>query len=68
MAQTLDQMRNSTPLSVHNPPQRVPVFVPECSRTDSSCAWKAFQQTSSGDPMLRPLPKKGLSIAVNPPI
>jgi 4-phytase/acid phosphatase len=44
MAQTLDQMRNTTPLSVHNPPQRVPVFVPECSQADNSCAWKAFQK------------------------
>jgi 4-phytase/acid phosphatase len=44
MAQTLDQMRNATPLSVNNPPERVPVFLPGCSQADSSCSWKAFQQ------------------------
>jgi 4-phytase/acid phosphatase len=43
-AQTLDQMRNATPLSLANPPERVVVFVPGCSRADSSCDWKAFQQ------------------------
>jgi 4-phytase/acid phosphatase len=43
-AQTLDQMRNATPLSLNNPPERVAVFVPGCSRADSSCDWKAFQQ------------------------
>jgi 4-phytase/acid phosphatase len=43
-AQSLDQMRNATPLCVTNPPERVPVFVPGCSRADSSCPWKAFQQ------------------------
>jgi 4-phytase / acid phosphatase len=43
--QTLDQMRNATPLSVINPPQRVPIFVPGCSRADLSCPWEAFQQT-----------------------
>jgi 4-phytase/acid phosphatase len=42
-AQTLDQMRNATPLSLANPPERVPVFVPACGRTDGSCEWKAFQ-------------------------
>jgi 4-phytase/acid phosphatase len=44
MAQTLDQMRNATPLSVQNPPERVPVFVPGCSQADGSCKWRAFQQ------------------------
>jgi 4-phytase/acid phosphatase len=43
MAQTLEQMRNTTPLSLHNSPERVPVFVPGCSQTDSSCGWNAFQ-------------------------
>ena len=43
-AQTLDQMRNSTPLSLQEPPERVPVFIPGCGRADSSCEWKAFQQ------------------------
>jgi 4-phytase/acid phosphatase len=43
-AQTLDQMRNATPLSVANPPERMPVFVPGCSLADGSCGWRAFQQ------------------------
>lgn len=44
-AQTLNQMRNATPLSIVDPPERVPVFVPGCSRADLSCPWNAFQQT-----------------------
>ena len=51
-AQTLDQMRNATPLSLQTPPQCVPVFMPACSRADSSCPWKAFQQAAH----LRPNP------------
>jgi len=43
-AQTLEQMRNATPLSLGNPPERVPVFVPGCSQAGASCPWKAFQQ------------------------
>jgi 4-phytase/acid phosphatase len=43
-AQTLDQMRNATPLSLANPPERVPVFVPGCSRADASCEWNTFKQ------------------------
>lgn len=43
--QTLDQMRNAKPLDLANPPERVAVFVPGCSRADSSCTWKSFQQT-----------------------
>ncbi|MGD0941300.1 MAG: histidine-type phosphatase [Terracidiphilus sp.] len=49
MAQTLDQMRNATPLSLANPPERVPVFVPGCSRVDASCEWKAFQHSIQAD-------------------
>ncbi len=45
-AQTLDQMRNATPLSLGNPPERVPVFVPGCSRADASCQWRAFLQAT----------------------
>jgi len=44
-AQTLDQMRSATPLSLVNPPERVAVFVPGCSHSDASCEWTAFQQT-----------------------
>jgi 4-phytase/acid phosphatase len=43
-AQTLDQMHGSTPLSLANPPERVALWVPGCSRTNSSCDWKAFKQ------------------------
>jgi 4-phytase / acid phosphatase len=43
-AQTLDQMRNATPLSLSSPPERVPVFVPGCSRADGSCTWNDFQR------------------------
>ncbi len=43
-AQTLDQMRNSAPLSLANPPQCVPVFVPGCSQPNASCEWQAFQR------------------------
>jgi 4-phytase/acid phosphatase len=42
MVQTLDQMRNTTPLSLANPPERVLVFVPGCSGANSSCRWDAF--------------------------
>jgi 4-phytase / acid phosphatase len=42
-AQTLDQMRNATPLTLASPPERVAVFVPGCSKADSFCTWGAFQ-------------------------
>ncbi|MGA2890496.1 MAG: histidine-type phosphatase [Terracidiphilus sp.] len=45
MAQTLEQMRDAAPLSLQNPPERVPVFVPGCSKDDFSCELDAFQQT-----------------------
>ena len=44
-AQTLEQMRTAAPLSVANPPARVSVFLPGCSRQDGSCSWPAFQKT-----------------------
>ena len=54
-AQTLDQMRNATPLTLVNAPERVPVFIPGCSIADASCDWKAFesviQQTISSEPV-----------------
>lgn len=46
-AQTLDQMRNSTPLNAQNPPERVPVFVPACSGADSTCDWEHFHSAVS---------------------
>jgi 4-phytase/acid phosphatase len=44
-AQTLEQMRNATPLDLVNPPERVAVFVPGCSQADASCEWNAFQRS-----------------------
>jgi 4-phytase/acid phosphatase len=44
IAQTLDQMRNKTPLSLSVPPERVPVFVPGCGRPDGACDWIGFQK------------------------
>jgi 4-phytase/acid phosphatase len=44
MAQTLEQMRNATPLSIASPPERIPVFIPGCGRADGSCTWKDFQE------------------------
>lgn len=43
-AQTLDQMRTSSVLSLANPPERVAVFVPGCSEADGHCSWPAFRQ------------------------
>jgi 4-phytase/acid phosphatase len=40
--QTLEQMRNSEPLSTANPPAEAPVFVPACSGADLSCTWESF--------------------------
>jgi len=44
-AQTLDQMRKGTPLSLASPPERVAVFVPGCSQADASCSWNEFSRT-----------------------
>jgi 4-phytase / acid phosphatase len=41
-AQTLEQMRLSTPLTLTNPPEHIPIFLPSCSRADFSCTWPAF--------------------------
>jgi 4-phytase/acid phosphatase len=38
-------MRNATPLTLAAPPDRVPVFVPGCSRADQSCSWSQFEST-----------------------
>lgn len=42
--QTLEQMRSATVLTNQNPPVRVPVFVPACSRADSSCSLPDFDR------------------------
>lgn len=41
-AQTLDQMRQGQTLTTANPPVQDPIFVPGCSRADSSCTWDGF--------------------------
>ena len=45
MCQTLDQMRNATPLTLSIPPERVALFIPGCSSANTSCTWATFQQT-----------------------
>jgi 4-phytase / acid phosphatase len=47
-AQTLEQMRDASPISVENPPARVPIFVPGCSNENYSCSWKDFSSAMQG--------------------
>lgn len=44
-AQTLEQMRNATPLTSKEPPPKVPVFIPMCSQTDNACNSSSFERT-----------------------
>lgn len=44
-AQTLEQMRNATELSLAAPPPRIPIFIPDCSKNDFSCDWDDFSRT-----------------------
>lgn len=44
-AQTLEQMRDATSLTLMAPPDRVPVFVPGCGQQDGACAWPSFETT-----------------------
>ena len=44
-AQTLEQMRSASKLTLDDPPQRVPVFLPGCSAEDFSCSWPSFVKT-----------------------
>jgi len=44
-AQTLEQMRSASKLTLEDPPQRVPVFLPDCSAEDFSCPWPSFAKT-----------------------
>jgi 4-phytase/acid phosphatase len=46
-AQTLEQMRSASPLTLENPPQRIPLFVPGCSAQDFACRWPVFLKTVS---------------------
>jgi 4-phytase/acid phosphatase len=43
-AQTLEQMRYAKTLTLDAPPQRVPVFIPGCSKSDFSCSWASFSE------------------------
>ena len=47
-AQTLEQMRQSQPLTAANPPAVAPIFVPGCSGTDMSCTWEGFAEAVHG--------------------
>lgn len=47
-AQTLRQMRDATLLTLASPPERVPVFVPGCSRPDMSCPLDSFAANVRG--------------------
>ena len=46
-AQTLEQMRKVTPLTLETPPARANIFIPGCSTSGEAfpCDWKSFQQT-----------------------
>ncbi len=54
IAQTLEQMRNVTPLTLDKPPTRASVFLPGCSNgeIDFACDWKTFREslTTAIDP------------------
>lgn len=42
VAQTLEQMRKTEPLTLANPPAVAPIMVPGCGRADLSCSWDDF--------------------------
>jgi 4-phytase/acid phosphatase len=46
-AQSLDQLRDATPLGLQTPPAKAPIFVPGCSTAAEGwpCDWDAFQRT-----------------------
>jgi 4-phytase/acid phosphatase len=44
-AQTLEQMRSASPLTLENPPQRISLFLPGCSAQDFTCPLPAFLKT-----------------------
>jgi 4-phytase/acid phosphatase len=41
-AQTLEQMREASTLTLATPPERVQVFLPGCSGADGACPWDKF--------------------------
>jgi 4-phytase/acid phosphatase len=53
MTQTLEQMRSGETLDLRHPPERVPVFVPGCSRVDFSCTLAAFSHLTQTATRLR---------------
>lgn len=42
--QTLEQMRNTTSISLQDPPIRIPLYVPACSSVELECAWPDFDR------------------------
>jgi 4-phytase / acid phosphatase len=44
VAQTLEQMRQTQPLTPANPPALAPIFLPGCSSPDLSCSWEKFSE------------------------
>jgi 4-phytase/acid phosphatase len=57
--QTLEQMRFAKPLTLKAPPERVPVFIPACSRADLSCDWSSFSQAIQQATVKTPADKSG---------
>jgi 4-phytase/acid phosphatase len=55
IAQTPDQMRDATPLSLADPPRTATIFIPACSEVGegSPCSWSAFRHllASATDPV-----------------
>jgi 4-phytase/acid phosphatase len=44
-AQSLEQMRTADGLTAANPPLRVGLYVPGCSREELACSWPAFSES-----------------------
>ena len=44
-AQSLEQMRSATVLTQENPPVRVLIFIPLCSRPDLFCSLADFEES-----------------------
>jgi 4-phytase/acid phosphatase len=44
-AQTLEQMRLASSLTLSNPPQRVPIHLTGCGEQDFSCPWPTFSES-----------------------
>ncbi len=45
VVQTLEQMRSAATLTLSNSPERIPLFLPGCSRADYACSWPDFSRT-----------------------